>query len=1395
VADSSDNKGNWAEKNLLHPAVDSLKEMANTGINLVNLALPKKDEFSKYEINYNEPKTTVGMLVSGAISVVPYALAGGVLGRVLRCVPAGESGLLLHSEQLAQIGGAAAYDGLRDVRPGETKFGNVLGSVAGFGTFEAGNYAIKGMTFGGNRAVQLAAQLPLRFGVGLAGGTMGALGSDLGSLRKPDLAQISESAITSGGMNVLLPTAQSLIFKGLGLRSSAVPAAHADSSSGAPADAPVGKSDLETNGSHAKSNDVHPVEQTDAAPTVPHLTEQEPVSLPTTPRLKLSEMPGWSVFRNYAVRLNFEEMERAKAEPDEAMPQFKQQQIEDAITAQRNMEKIARGELSDETHDYIKRGWLPADALQTAQAKLGADLSNVTATTGDTGNVADLAGYKHQFLGDRKTQLQELTWQYQGSTTRLMLKALGADSETLGDLYRRVSTADNASQNIDPAKIDSMSAARIAPGPTRSTKLEIAKFTRAISWAERSLANPETREATVKELDAARMNHNPLVDRYASAELGLNRPQGPVDLAKYPSWHEAYRTLVALEKHEQEHDGRFAHDPHNAGVWTRRALTHMEQIATGDFPPAVKAEFEKHPEVLNQMRAQLEYDLNMQYRKGSEPFSKESLSSVYGAYSPLLRQYEVSPMYRFIQATTGDIPPQLNVMYHSIRHLNPAWHFISVDDGLKALYAIERGLMDHATANGIRANLKDRLRYGNDYAPVHDYASVFDRKYRNEPQPEGPSDHSNVVQFNPQRQSSIRESATPNETASKGEATSGQPSLERAPNVQRSQRSYSPDPAPTSFDFSLSNDDKVRIGFARMGSRAPWTWTPDFIEVKSESGLPFMIEKAAAAAGEQLPHWSIESPGAPRLSRYGEIEAHEGGRELSIFGRKIPLKSATPEDIAQAFMLKPPIDPVIKPQVEQFERLAAPLDELQFDSESDGIWDTRRVTTTVNGTIKQMDAFLSAHQSAAFKDAMLDWADRNPNDMVRSFVTDYYRNHPNAWTRYFEEVVHEEADSATNDSSARQGLADLMQARSGLPKMLERGVTREQLQETQDNLLRLLDDGRDPQSISKPGEVIRSEDYKRAALQAFIHAANPDSISQWAHPTCALAGIEHLLYKKHPEIATSMLRDALETGKFVTTDGTTITLDPVSIQPESTALRYDRNQMETPYRTYASQILQMLLGNIYWQRATVNPDGVAVPKGSLRYELKMDSEGHLKEKVVDYAHGGKQWKQGFNYDEVEDIHRQIAPNVESARVPSEAYGSRTALQDWLSSVPKEKFPVRIGVDARHLDNDFSSEKVQYHAMNINGVFDPDVPGGSNKTMAEVKNPQTGKVQNMTIYDLWKMAWQRPDYTDNPQLIPKQLTLSLGDRLHLKPRTPPHYVPPEQLEFDFSQPAQLELDLK
>lgn len=1330
MADSSDNKGSWVEQNIVHPAGNSLKEMANAGINLVNIALPKNAELTKFDANYNEKQTTVGMLVSGAVSVIPYALAGGVLGRALRFVPAGESAWLLHSEQFAQIAGAAGYDGMRDLRPGETTFGNIAGSVAGFGTFEAGNYAIKGLTFGGNRAVQLAARLPLRFGVGAAGGAMGSVFSDLGSGRTPELTKLPEAAITSGGLNALLPTAQSLIFKGLGLRSSPMRMAHAD------------------------SNDAPPPAQPESTKSVPVAHEQEPTVAVSPSTIKLNETPGWSVFQNYGTRLHFEEMERSKLEPDEPMPQFKMQQLEDLTNAQRNMEKIARGDLSDSTRDYIARGWLPADALKTAQEKLGADLGKVTASS--IGKVADLADYKHEFLVDRKDQLQELTGNYQGSTTRLLLKALGTDSDTLGDWYRRMSTSDNASMKVDPQKIDSMSAAKSEPGPTRNTELQVAKFARAIAWAERSLANPETRETTVKGLDAARMNQNPLVDRYATAELGRNRVEGPVDLSKYPSWQEAYRTLAALERYEFEHDGRFAHDPFNAGFWTRRALTHMEQIATGDFPPAVKAEFDKHPEVLNQMRAQLEYDLDMRYRQGSGAFAKEPLANVYGDYSPLFQNYIRSPMYRFIHATTGDVPPQLERMYNHLRVANPAWRFINVEDGTKALYAIERGLMDDTMSGAIRKDLNERMRYGNDYEPIQYYAKLFERKYSKEPQPEGPTPPSNVVQFNPR--GDLRSSPTadapevPSEAAedrTRADAPDVDPDRSaRLDRLNTLSRGYYRNPITIELPDGNLHIDKT-------GARDFDSWLPKYIAFESEHrGESFAIERRGTTNdGQGI--WSILTPTGGEVTRHGTVRAMENGRHLNIFGTAVEIDKAYGDWIAEAAMIKSNIEPVVRPQVEEFAGIAAPIEDLDKKLQRlNDIRDPHELVRQYNDLHMEIDSFLDTHHSLGFKDAIMEWAERQPSTTVRDWVFDHYDRHQMAWTRYFREMASEER-RAGDSEQADWGFSDIIKARSNLHNMVKkswRGVSEKQYAETERNLLELLDDGRDPQSTGKSLDTVATENYKRAALQAFIHAENPETISQWSHPSCALSGLEYRLYTKHPEIATRLLRDTLQYGGIFTTDGRFVKMDPFSMVPEPTALRYDRNNFHA-YRTYASQILQILEGNIYWQKQTENPAGQHVPPGSMRYEMHTDADGKMREYIVDHYDDVRWPASGFSEAQIKEIENQIAPGIEGTHVPRHALRNPASLKTWLERVPIERFPVRVSVDSRHLNNEWHDPEVQRHAMDVDAIYDPAEhrTGKPFRYMVMYKNPWDTESKHMTVRQLWEMSYQRPNYEDNPKI--------------------------------------------
>ena len=115
--------------------------------------------------------------ISGAIGAIgPYVIAGKVAGKLLGTVGEGlelrgAAARAVSSGATARILGAGGYEMLKEPEPGATRLGNALGTMAGFGVFEAGNALLgsgtAAMTRGAERAVTVGVG---RIGVGSIGG-------------------------------------------------------------------------------------------------------------------------------------------------------------------------------------------------------------------------------------------------------------------------------------------------------------------------------------------------------------------------------------------------------------------------------------------------------------------------------------------------------------------------------------------------------------------------------------------------------------------------------------------------------------------------------------------------------------------------------------------------------------------------------------------------------------------------------------------------------------------------------------------------------------------------------------------------------------------------------------------------------------------------------------------------------------------------------------------------------------------------------------------------------------------------------------------------------------------------------------------------------------------------
>lgn len=114
---------------------------------------------------------------------------------------------------------------------------------------------------------------------------------------------------------------------------------------------------------------------------------------------------------------------------------------------------------------------------------------------------------------------------------------------------------------------------------------------------------------------------------------------------------------------------------------------------------------------------------------------------------------------------------------------------------------------------------------------------------------------------------------------------------------------------------------------------------------------------------------------------------------------------------------------------------------------------------------------------------------------------------------------------------------------------------------------RLLEAKDNPNNPDLPKEGDRA----KIAEQIMAHAADPKSIDQGNHGTCAAAALENAMFNKDPADAARMITDVATTGEFKTTDGRTVKPDASLIKPDKEA---QENPVKDGDRSYASQLFQ-----------------------------------------------------------------------------------------------------------------------------------------------------------------------------------------------------------------------------
>lgn len=206
----------FAQKNFLNPLVNhAILEPYNTVASLVErepgalqsrlLTVAREDFLSAGWF-----AQTVS---SGVGAVLPYAIAGKTMNCGLRRIGAtvgaeGVAAKIFKNETIANVAGAALYDGFRPLREGESRVGNIAGGAAAFTVFGIGNHWGRNLTGGWKIAGR---------------GAAGFLGADAQLLVSryatngalPKAEELLQAGIAGSFMNNLLPPLQDGITRKL----------------------------------------------------------------------------------------------------------------------------------------------------------------------------------------------------------------------------------------------------------------------------------------------------------------------------------------------------------------------------------------------------------------------------------------------------------------------------------------------------------------------------------------------------------------------------------------------------------------------------------------------------------------------------------------------------------------------------------------------------------------------------------------------------------------------------------------------------------------------------------------------------------------------------------------------------------------------------------------------------------------------------------------------------------------------------------------------------------------------------------------------------------------------------------------------------------------------------
>ncbi len=213
----------------------------------------------------------------------------------------------------------------------------------------------------------------------------------------------------------------------------------------------------------------------------------------------------------------------------------------------------------------------------------------------------------------------------------------------------------------------------------------------------------------------------------------------------------------------------------------------------------------------------------------------------------------------------------------------------------------------------------------------------------------------------------------------------------------------------------------------------------------------------------------------------------------------------------------------------------------------------------------------------------------------------------------FGTVVAPPARSLEQIFEANISQADRLTAIRGAKSRFEERARKEGLSKTEVEQT-LLQVGR---LLDAPEAVVPSEERCLLGHQILSQAADPATVNQGHHNTCAVAALESRIYSLTPSLAAKVVTDVAINGEFSTDRGQSIKFDKRNMQPDQDATR---NSICMGVRSYASQLFQLSAINTYWQTQRKDPRGMSVPQGSISYvqneDRRDDASGDTGERLI-----------------------------------------------------------------------------------------------------------------------------------------------------------------------------------